>query len=304
MAKAKSNPAPLPGLSAQQSAALSGNEQNAYEAIFSVLQVYGLGSLARTLYQYEVKGFDSQTVNFLIQQTKEWKQRFAGNVELEKRGLAPLQPAEYLSVEQSYAQALKAAGIPQGMYGQSDFAQWIGGSVSASEIQQRAQVAAQWVNSNDPSVLQALQDYHGITKGDMIGFALDQKRSLPYLNLVSQQAQVGASALRAGLHSSADFSMQLANMVQNGNLSQQAVDQGYSQIAQQLPRMEDLAKLSGRNFNQESAEQATFMGNAAAQQNQLRIVQSEQAKFAGSPGLGSNFYHPDYGLARDMEGAF
>ena len=294
----------LPGLTSQQSNALSGAERNAYQAIYTVLDQYGLGSLASVLYNYEIQGFDSQTVNFLIQQTPQWQQRFAGNVALEKQGIAPLDPATYLATEQAYQQALTAAGIPKGMYGQSDFAQWIGGSISPSEIQQRTQIAAQWVNSNDPDVLKALQQYHGITPNDMVGFALDQKRSLPYLNLVSQQAQVGAAALRSGLSSTPDFSWQLANMVQNGNLSQQAVDQGYSQIATELPRLGALASMTNKPFTQQTAEQATFLGNAAAQHQQKALVTEEQARFGGQSGLGSNFYHPGYGVARDLQGAY
>ena len=294
----------LPGLSSDQVAALTGDERNAYQAVYSTLQQYGLESLASVLYSYEVQGFDSSTVNYLIQQTPEWQQRFQGNTLLQKQGLAPLSPSDYLATEAQYKTVLKAAGIPTSLYGNSDFAQWIGNSVSPSEIQGRAQIAEQWVNNNDSYFLQALNDYHGISKGDMIAYALDQNRTLPYLNLVSQQAQVGAGALRAGLKAAPDFAMQLANMVQNGDLTTAGVDQGYSQIAQELPRLHDLGQLAKTPFNQQTAEQATLLGNAAAQRTQLGIVQQEQARFAGTPGLGSNFYHPAYGLGRDMEGAF
>lgn len=295
---------PLPGLTADQQAGLTGDEQNAFEAVYATLQTFGLESLANTLYQYSVQNFDGPTVSYLIQQTNEWKTRFAGNEMLKKQGLAPLQPDQYLSVEQQYQNALTAAGIPAGQYGRSDFANWIGGSVSANEIQQRTQLAAQWVNNNDPAFLQALQQYHGITHGDMVGYALDQSRSMPYLNLVSQQAQVGGSALRAGLHADAGFANQLGTMVLNGDMSQRDVDQGYSQIGQTLPRLQDLAKLSGKQFDQTSAEQATFLGNPDAMRTQLSLVQQEQARFAGSPGMGSNFYHPAYGVGRDLEGTY
>lgn len=294
----------LPGLTSQQVNALSGSERNAYTAVYSTLKQYGLGSLASVLYSYEVQGYDSPTVNYLIQQTPQWMKRFAGNVQLEKAGLAPLDPQHYLETEQAYSQVLQASGIPKGMFGQDDFANWIGGSVSASEIQSRAQIASSWVNNQDPAELQALQQYHGITPGHMVAYALDQGKSLPFLNLVSQQAQIGAAAIHSGLSSSSDFSWQLANMVQGGDLSQKDVDTGYSQIAQTLPRMEDLAKLSGQSYNQGTAEQATFLGNASALQQQLHIQQAEQARFSGTPGLGTNFYHPAYGVGRDMEGAF
>lgn len=291
---------PIPGLTSAQSSSLSGPQQNAYEAVYATLQTYGLQDLASVLYNYTVQGFDPGTVNYLVQQTPEWQQRFAGNVMLEKKGLAPLSPADYLATENAYQQALTAAGIPHGMFGKSDFADWIGKSVAPTEIQQRTQLAAQWVNDNDPYFLQALQQFHGVDRGHMIAFALDQTRAMPYLNLVSQQTQIGAAALRHGLSANADFASQLANM----GITQNQAEQGYQQIAQQLPRIEDLAKLSNQSFNQQTAERATFFGDQAAAHQQLNIIHEEQARFAGTPGLGSNFYHPAYGLGRDMEGAY
>ena len=303
---APASPAPvasgpaLPGLSQAQSNALSGPEQNAYQAVYATLATYGLQSLAGTLYNYAIQGYDQPTVNYLIQQTPEWQQRFAGNALLEKKGLAPLDPATYLATEQSYASVLRAAGIPPSMFGKEDFATWIGNSVAPTEIQNRAQIAEQWVNDNDPYFLQALQQFHGVGKGDLIGYALDQTRGLPFLNLVSQQAQIGAAALRHGLNANPDFASQLANM----GVSQAQAETGYSNIAQELPRMQDLAKIAGKTYGQTTAEKAQFLGDQNAAAARLNIIQQEQAKFSGTPGLGSNFYHPAYGLSRDIEGAY
>ena len=290
----------LPGLTSDQSAALTGPEQNAYEAVYSTLGQYGLTSLASVIYGYVTQGFDASTINYLIQQTPQWKQRFAGNEVLKQKGLAPLDPATYLSVEQSYAQALQQAGVPAGMYGQGDFASWIGNSVSPSEIQQRAQVAGQWVNDTDPAFRAALLQFHGIDQGHLVGYALDTSRGLPYLQMVSQQAQIGAAAIRQHLAANPDFAMQLANM----GVTQQQAEQGYSEIAQTLPRLQELGQIANKPFTQQTAEQATFLGEQAAKQQQLNIVQQEQTRFQGQAGLGSNYFHPAYGVSRDLEGAF
>lgn len=281
-------------------AGLTGDQRNALTALQSLLSAYGLESLSSNILSYVQQGYDAQTTQFLLTQTDAWKQRFAGNEILKQKGLGELDPATYLDLEKQYSSVLNAAGVPSGMFGRSDFATWIGGSVSASEVQSRAQIAANWVNDNDPYFLQALQQFHGITPGHMIGYALDQARGLPALNLISQQSQIGAEALRHGLGANADFSSQLANM----GISQGQAAAGYQQIAQELPRLGQLGNIAGKPYTQHTAEQATFLGDQAAAQQRLNIVQQEQAKFVGTPGLGSNLYHPGYGLGRDMEGSY
>ena len=281
-------------------AGLSGDQRNAYTALQSLLSAYGLESLSSNILNYVQQGYDAATTQYLLTQTPEWKTRFAGNEMLKAKGLAPLDPATYLDVEKQYQTVLHAAGVPSGMFSRNDFANWIGGSVAPTEIQQRAQIASQWVNDNDPYFLQALQQFHGVTPGHMVGFALDQSRGLPFLNLVSQQAQIGAAAMRHGLSGNADFAAQLANM----GVSQGQAEQGYSQIAQELPRLGQLGDLAGKPYTQQTAEQATFLGDRAAQQQRLSIIQQEQARFAGTPGLGTNMFHPSFGVSRDLEGSF
>src|SRR5690606_26322730 len=84
------------------SLSLSGAQQNAYEAMLAVLRSYGLESLAGVLLQFFQDGLSEAEINIRIQETAEYKARFAGNEERRRQGLPVLSPAEYLSVEATY----------------------------------------------------------------------------------------------------------------------------------------------------------------------------------------------------------
>lgn len=129
---------------------LSGKNRNASAALINVLSSYGLSSLAPDVVNYVKKGYDQSTIYLELQQTKAWQTRFAGNTALQKQGLAPLSPADYLSTEASYGQVMRQYGLPKGfMDSPSDFANLIGKGVSPSELQTRAQDYTSFVATKD-----------------------------------------------------------------------------------------------------------------------------------------------------------
>lgn len=280
---------------------ITSDQRNAIEGLNVLMESYGLGDLSQTLTKFIQQGYDANSIQLLIQQTPEWKQRFAGNEIRLKSGMAVLDPGTYLDLERQYQNVLNAYGVPQGMFGRSDFANWIGKDVSPSEISGRAQLAAQAVYSSDPYFRAALSQFHGVDVGHLTAYYLDQSRALPFLQQQSSAAQIGAAALRNHLGLDENTAMTLASM----GVSADQAQSGYSQIAKQLPRLQELAQTQGRSpFTQGEAEQATLFGNATAQRYQQQIINTEQAKFSGSGGVGTSFYHPDYGLMTNLQGQF
>src|SRR5882757_3766747 len=81
---------------------LKGTERDAYLAINSLFKNYGLESLAPKIYDYVKNGYSADTISVLLQDTKEYKDRFSANEARKKAGLPVLSPAEYLSAESSY----------------------------------------------------------------------------------------------------------------------------------------------------------------------------------------------------------
>jgi hypothetical protein len=281
-------------------AGLTGDQQNAYTALQSLLAAYGLESLAPTILGYVKQNYDVPTASYLLTQTNEWKQRFAGNEILKKRGLAELEPAAYLDLESRYAQVLKQAGIPEGQYGRSDFANWIGNSVAPTEIQDRVQMAASAVQNSDPYFKSALHAM-GIDTGHLTAYYLDQSRAEPFLTHQFNAAQIGAEALRNNLRFDPSTAMQLASM----GLSQSQAAQGYSDIAKMLPRLNQLSQITpGAAFTQSTAEKDLLFGNADAARQAQNLMLQEQSRFSGSGGVGDNLYHPIYGVQPALQGSY
>jgi hypothetical protein len=266
-----------------------------------LLSQYGLGSLASTVLGYIKQGYtDPNAINVLLQQTPEWKQRFAGNEIRAKNGLAPLDPGTYLATEASYAQAVRAAGLPAGFYdGGQDFANWIGSDVSPTEVQQRAQDAASLVDSQDPGVVQALAE-QGITKNQLAAYFLDQKRALPLLQQTYNAIGIGTAAADQGLSLSGADAQKYASM----GVSQGQAQQAYQTIGQALPRLNTLANIYHQAYGQKDLENELLGGSGASALARQRLENEEQANFAGKGAAGQTLQDPGYGLAAQTQARF
>ena len=73
--------------------------QNALALIQQMLAPYGLQALAHHILQWGRAGNTAEEINYLLQGTKAYQRRFAGNEERLKNGLPPLSPAEYIATE-------------------------------------------------------------------------------------------------------------------------------------------------------------------------------------------------------------
>lgn len=263
---------------------LKGSDRDAFLAITNLFNGYGLGSLAPKIYDYIKNGYSGDTITILLQDTPEYKQRFAGNEARKKVGLPVLSPAEYLSTEASYRQIMQSAGLPSGFYDQpSDFTTWIGKNVSPTEIQSRVDLATQATILSNPTYRQALNQM-GIGDSQLTAYFLDPTRALPNLQKSAATAAIGAEALNNGLAFDQGYSAQLAT----SGITQQAAQQGYSQIKQNLGQYQALAGIYGGDYTQRTSEEAAFQGNAEAIKRQKQLVGSEMGQFSGATGTASN----------------
>jgi hypothetical protein len=254
--------------------------RDAFNALRSLFNNYGLGSLAPKIYEYVKNGYSADTITILLQDTKEYKERFKGNELRASKGLPVLSPAEYLSVEASYQQIMQSAGMPKGFYDNpADFRDWIGKNISPSEIQSRVDLATQAVRLSNPEYLQALKQM-GVDESQLTAYFLDSKRALPALQESAAIAATGAEAIRQGLTFDRGYAERL---VQQG-ISQEEASQGYSVIAQELGTMQALGSIYGQNWNQREAEQAILEGEGAAMETRRKLIGREQAEFSGAVG--------------------
>lgn len=258
---------------------LSGADRDAVSALVQLFNQYGLGSLAPKIVDYVRKGYGSDTIALLLQDTSEWKRRFAGNEARRKAGLAILSPQEYLATERSYRQVMQQYGLPSGFYDSpADFANFIGRDLSAQELQSRVQVASQFANSQDQSTKDALRRLYGLGPGDLAAWALDQNRAQPLIERQARAVQAGAAALRQGLGSSREVAERLADL---GVTAEQA-EQGYANIAEMLPVFSQLGRIYSDDYNQATAEAEVFEGSAEAARKRKGLASQERAAFGGS----------------------
>lgn len=273
---------------------LTGDQENAYQQVLALFKEYDLASLAPQILKFVQQGYDQTTISIMLQETPEYKARFAGNEIRKKAGMSVLSPAEYINLERSYRQVLSSFGLPKGFYDSpSDFTDWIGKDVSPSEINDRAQIASDAVNSSDPAYIQALQQM-GLGHGDMVASVLDQSRALPVLKKIVAASQIGAEGIRQGLNVSNDRAMQWAGQ----GVTQQQAAQAYQVIGQNVNTANELGQRYGEAFGQTDLEDELLGGSGLASAKRRKIAGLEEGSFAGSAGTDKS------GLGKRASGSF
>lgn len=261
---------------------LPGQERDAYAALKTLFGSYGLGTLAPKILGYLQNGFGSDTITILLQQTPEYKARFAGNEDRRKNGLQVLTPAEYLSTEASYKQLLRQSGLSDHFDNQQNFNEWIGKDVSPTELQDRVNMAVQATTQAPPTVTQYFSQL-GIGAGDLAAYFLNDQAPTPALQLKLNQAQIGGAALQNNLQVAAADSLRYA---QQGVTYQQA-QSAYQRIADILPTAQKLSQIykSQTPVNQQTLESQYLGQSGAAQLAAERLSQQETASFSGESGV-------------------
>lgn len=259
---------------------LKGTNRDAFLAIKTLFKSYGLETLASKIYDYVKNGYSGDTISILLQDTPEYKARFAGNEARLKAGLPVLSAGEYLATEASYRQIMESAGLPIGFYDQtSDFTNWIAKNTSPSEIQSRVDLATQATVLAPASYRKALEQM-GISSTELTAYFLNPTKALPFLQKSAATAAIGAEALGQGLSFNQSYAEQLAG----SGVSAAQAREGYSQIAQEMGSMQGLGTIYGDQWDQSDAEQSTFGTSAAAASKKSNLIAKERGAFSGSAG--------------------
>jgi hypothetical protein len=261
--------------------ALTGASRDAFVALNALFTSYGLATLAPKIFSYIQNGYSADTISLLLQETPEFKQRFAGNELRQKAGLAVLSPADYLATEASYRQVMASAGLPASFYDTpADFANWIGGDVSPTEIKSRVDLATAATTAADPYLKQQLAAFYGVDDAHLTAYFLDQSKALPLLQKQGAAAQFGAEAARRGLLSDPERMMDYVNQ----GFSQSQASQGFQQVADELPNLQALAQRFGTTFSQTEEEQSVFGTSADSLAKKRGLASQERAQFGGAIG--------------------
>lgn len=275
-------------VSGQYDKLLKGANRDAYMALKSLFGTYGLGSLAGKIYDYVKQGYGADTIAVLLQDTKEYKTRFAGNEVRAKAGLPVLNPADYLATESAYRQILSSAGLPKGFYDNpADFTKWIADDVSPTEIKSRVDMAVAATGQANPAYKNALFQMYGIQEGDLTAYFLDRKKAEPILKKQAAAGAIGAAAIRRGFAANV---LDLEGYATLGITADQA-EEAYGRIAEGFEAMLGIAGRYGTTWSQREAEQEIFTPGAASSvkgesafEKGKRLKSQERAMFAGGRG--------------------
>ena len=277
---------------------LSKDERDAFALIKSVFNQYGLSELSDTIETLMREGYGPEEATLALKTNPKYNapyiKRFKGNETRRAAGLNVLREADYLELENSYSETLKAYGL-QSYFGidantkQAAMADVIGKDVSAVEFGDRVSTAVDRVSKADQSTKNAFQNFYGVGEADLVKYFLDPVKSLVDLKEKATTAEIGGAALGQGLPSSVTSAQDLARF----GISREQAQAGYSTIAEELPTAGSLGRIyseSGITYNQADAEGATFKGLASAKRKKEKLKELEENQFSASSGTGINSF--------------
>ena len=318
LAEASKNPIVKPTIPGPALSTLDATQLDAYSILEKAFRDYGLDELVPVIEGYMKNNIGPQQASLLLRQNEVYKQRFAGNYDPKfgrvAQGLNAIDEATYLELENSYNETLNSYGL-NNYFGatakekRAGLANIIGGSVSATEFQNRVQLAEDEVINADPEILKALKYYYNIDDKDVMKYYLDPAKHLPELKLKTQAAQIDVAAAAQGFtRSSPTSSMDLAIK----GVTQQDAIKGYINIGQELPIANKLnqiySKQSQGNYDQATAEAEQFnlKGAASAARKKRELQELEKAQFSGRSGIiGANVNSGYSGsLGKSLQGKF
>ena len=256
--------------------------QDARQTIRQVLETYGLGELSDFTYNEIIV---KETVNienpdavvFALREQPAYQKRFAANAARARKGLAELDPASYIQLENQYREIMRSNGLPVGFYDQTDdFSTFLEAEVSPSELNERVQQGYRAVADADPQVKRQMQELYGVTEGELAAYFLDPQRTAPLLTRQARAAQIAArSAEQAGIQLAGG----LAEEVAARGITQTEAQRGFAEIGALGELRQTFA--GETELTQEQIVGAQFGIDVAAQQELARRQRRRTAEFAG-----------------------
>lgn len=264
-------------------------DEDAYSILENTFKDFGLEELVPEIKKFMEAGLGSNQAAVELRKTTAYITRFKGNETRRASGLNVLSEAEYLALEDSYSQTLRAYGL-QNYFGidrkikTSSMADIIGNDISAVEFKDRIDTVVTRVNNADPTIKNTLNAFYNITDTDLVKYFLNPKENLPKLQEKVTSAEIGAAALGQGLITDVARATALAQL----GVTKEKAQEGYQAISGVLPTTTKLGQIydeEGINYTQGTAEEEVFKQLESAKRKRLRLAEKEVGSFSGTSGL-------------------
>ena len=268
--------------------------QSAFDMLRSYAEQYDMpASIADRLIDLVAnQGYTGTAVTLELQNTPEFKERFAGieayrkafasDIASGKKAAAPT-PSDYINFEKRYQDVLTRYGLGE-LANRDTYAKLIGGDVSVAEMTDRVANVYDRVMNADDVLKQQLTQYFptfgatdfartlltGTTPADMAG-QLQRKLAA---------AEISSEAARAGLTTGVERAQELQAM----GVSRGVARTGYSKIAEQKTGLERLSSIYQQDVTglQTELEAEQFQGLAS--QRRKKLTEQEKSSFSGKAG--------------------
>lgn len=281
--------------------------QSAYDFLFSEFNNYGMGALVEPLKQLITEGYSAAELRMRLRDTDAYKKRFAANAARIQKGLAAIDEATYIGLEDKYQEIMRQYGLPESYYSRGDmgrqegFEKFIANDIAPTELEDRIITAQNRVLNAAPEIGRALRDFYpDITNGDILAYALDPQQAITNIKRKVTAAEIGGAALASGLATD----VARAERLRAYGVTGEQAREGYQQIASVLPRASVLGDIYAKQglgaYDQATAETERFgtPGAAEAGAKRRKLAELEQAQFGGSSGRAGG------ALARERAGQF
>jgi hypothetical protein len=271
----------------EETTAAAAARLDAFNVLSERYKQYGLGGLADVIRKLVIEGASEATITFALQESPEYKERFKANTARLAKGLAVLKPNEYIAVEDSYRQALRAYGLTQ-FDNDAYVSKFIENDMSPSELNARIQLATERVTNAAPQVRNTLVNFYGLTDVDLIAYTLDPKGQLPQIEKQIATAEIGAAAARQGFQDQVGKAN--AEYLRSIGVTQEQAVRGFADIANVLPtatKLTDIYKDGLEGYGLEQAQQEVFGNLASERRKRERLSAAETATFSGKSAMGT-----------------
>jgi hypothetical protein len=301
------NPPPVVTKSDTSKPVISDATKDAFAMLTDLFNSYDLGELAGEIQGYMTSGLTAgeALIKLKTNPNGAYAQRFAGNFARQKSGLNMLSEADYLTLENSYAQTLKSYGLGDMLSTDKKanwktFSDYIANDISAVEFKDRIDTVEKRVINADPATKDLFKQwYPSISDKDLVAYFLNPTQTIDKLKAKTTAAEIGSAFTGQGLTTNQSSAEGFAAY----GIDRAGALTGAAQIAEVLPTSNKLSNIYGEtgiNYTQATGESEFLKTNQKAAEQRRQLKSLERAKFSGDSGTSQQFSS----VNKSVQGAF